>query len=84
MASRNKKKKFADYVLYREPSVPIAVIEAKDNNHTVRRSPQAVYARRRAPGGTITTLRAWLTSGESLTHMSEPHPFLIWPLRGLS
>lgn len=36
VASRNKKKKkFADYVLYREPGVPIAVIEAKDNHHTV-------------------------------------------------
>jgi type I restriction enzyme R subunit len=36
VASRNKtKKKFADYVLYREPNVPIGVIEAKDNNHTV-------------------------------------------------
>ena len=36
MASRNKKKKkFADYILYQEPGVPIAVIEAKDNNHTV-------------------------------------------------
>src|SRR6266404_2960536 len=36
LASRNKKKKkFADYVLYQEPGVPIAVVEAKDNNHTV-------------------------------------------------
>jgi type I restriction enzyme, R subunit len=36
VASRNKKKKkFADYVLYQESSVPIAVVEAKDNNHTV-------------------------------------------------
>lgn len=36
MSSRNKKKKkFADYVLQREKGVPIAVIEAKDNNHTV-------------------------------------------------
>jgi type I restriction enzyme, R subunit len=36
MSSRNKKKKkFADYVLYWEPSVPIAVVEAKDNHHTV-------------------------------------------------
>jgi len=36
MSSRNKKKKkFADYVLSREPSIPIAVIEAKDNKHTV-------------------------------------------------
>ena len=36
MSSRSKKKKkFADYVLYKEPGVPVAVIEAKDNNHTV-------------------------------------------------
>jgi type I site-specific restriction endonuclease len=36
VASRNKKKrKFADYVLYQEPGVPVAVVEAKDNYHTV-------------------------------------------------
>jgi type I restriction enzyme R subunit len=36
MSSRNKKKrKFADYVLLREAGVPLAVVEAKDNNHTV-------------------------------------------------
>ena len=36
MASRNlRKKKFADYVLYWEPGVHIAVVEAKDNNHSV-------------------------------------------------
>lgn len=36
MSSRNKKKKkFADYVLSWEPGVPIAVVEAKDNNHAV-------------------------------------------------
>ena len=36
MSSRNKKKKkFADYVLQWEKGVPIAVVEAKDNNHTV-------------------------------------------------
>jgi len=41
MSSRNKKKKkFADYVLYQEPGVPIAVIEAKDNNHTVSQGMQ--------------------------------------------
>ena len=27
-------RKFADYVLYYKPNVPIAIIEAKDNNHT--------------------------------------------------
>lgn len=36
VASRNKKKsKFADYVLYQEPGVPVAVVEAKDNSHKV-------------------------------------------------
>ncbi|MBL0918961.1 MAG: DEAD/DEAH box helicase family protein [Hydrogenophaga sp.] len=36
LSSRNKKKKkFADYVLQKEKGVPIAVIEAKDNRHTV-------------------------------------------------
>lgn len=36
MSSRNKKKKkFADYVLSWEPGVPIAIVEAKDNNCTV-------------------------------------------------
>lgn len=36
MSARDKKKKkFADYVLSWEPGVPLAVVEAKDNNHTV-------------------------------------------------
>ncbi|MDQ8184302.1 EcoAI/FtnUII family type I restriction enzme subunit R [Pelagicoccus sp. SDUM812002] len=36
LSSRNKKKKkFADYVLQWEKGVPIAIVEAKDNNHTV-------------------------------------------------
>lgn len=36
LSSRNKKKKkFADYVLQKEKGVPIAVVEAKDNNHDV-------------------------------------------------
>ena len=36
LSSRNKKKKkFADYVLQWKAGVPIAIVEAKDNNHTV-------------------------------------------------
>jgi type I restriction enzyme R subunit len=36
MSSRNKKKKkFADYVLYWEPNVPVAVVEAKVNSYMV-------------------------------------------------
>ncbi len=36
MSARNKKKKkFADYVLSWEPGVPVAIVEAKENNHTI-------------------------------------------------
>ncbi|MBX8528320.1 DEAD/DEAH box helicase family protein [Pseudomonas cichorii] len=36
LSSRNKKKKkFADYVLQKEKGVPVAVVEAKENNYTV-------------------------------------------------
>ena len=36
ISSRNKKKKkFADYVLSWEPGIPVAILEAKDNNYTV-------------------------------------------------
>jgi type I restriction enzyme R subunit len=36
LSARNKKKKkFADYVLSWEPGIPVAVVEAKDNNHSV-------------------------------------------------
>jgi type I restriction enzyme R subunit len=34
LVSRGKSKR-ADYVLYRKPNLPLAVIEAKDNNHSV-------------------------------------------------
>ena len=41
LSSRNKKKKkFADYVLSWEPGVPLAVVEAKDNKHTVSQGMQ--------------------------------------------
>lgn len=36
LSSRNKKKKkFADYVLQKEKGVPVAVVEAKENNFTI-------------------------------------------------
>ena len=28
-------RKFADYLLFHQPNVPLAIIEAKDNNHSV-------------------------------------------------
>lgn len=30
------KRKFADYILFYKPNVPIAIIEAKDNSHTIK------------------------------------------------
>jgi type I restriction enzyme R subunit len=35
MTSRGKGKR-ADYILYYKPNIPIAIVEAKDNNHSVR------------------------------------------------
>lgn len=32
---RHGEQKRADYVLYYKPNIPIAIIEAKDNNHSV-------------------------------------------------
>lgn len=29
------KRKFADYILYYRPNVPVAIIEAKDNKHSI-------------------------------------------------
>lgn len=45
LSARNKKKKkFADYVLYKEANLPLAVIEAKDNNHSVSSGLQQALA----------------------------------------
>ncbi|WP_258099548.1 EcoAI/FtnUII family type I restriction enzme subunit R [Marinoscillum pacificum] len=35
MTARGKRK-FADYILYYKPNIPIAIIEAKDNTHTIK------------------------------------------------
>lgn len=46
------KAKFADYILYYKPNIPIALIEAKDNNHPVGIGATAprVTDTRRSPG----------------------------------
>ncbi len=45
MSSRNrKKKKFADYVLSREQGIPVAVVEAKNNNYTAGHGMQQALA----------------------------------------
>lgn len=35
LAMRSQQRKRADYILYHKPNVPLAVVEAKDNNHGV-------------------------------------------------
>ena len=46
MHSRGKKKR-ADYILYYKPNIPVAIIEAKDNKHSIRSGIQQAleYAR---------------------------------------
>lgn len=43
LASRGKNKR-ADYVLYYKPDLPLAVIEAKDNNHSIGAGMQKALA----------------------------------------
>ena len=35
LSARNKQKKFADYVLSRQPDLPLVIVEAKDSKHGV-------------------------------------------------
>jgi type I restriction enzyme, R subunit len=39
LVTRGKRKQ-ADYVLYYKPNIPLALIEAKDNNHYVKEQPR--------------------------------------------
>lgn len=57
LSTRNKKK-FADYVLSWEPGIPVAVVEAKNNNHDVSQGMQqalgyaeilSIYSRKTTP-----------------------------------
>ena len=32
---RRGERRFADYILYYKPNIPLAIIEAKDNNHSI-------------------------------------------------
>jgi len=72
MSSRNKKKrKFADYVLLRETGVPIAIVEAKDNNHTVSHGMQQAlgYA------GILDVPSAFSSNGDAFaSHNKVPAP----------
>ena len=43
LTSRGKRKR-ADYILYYKPNIPIAIIEAKDNKHSVKAGIQQALA----------------------------------------
>lgn len=72
LSSRNKKKKkFADYVLSWEPGVPIAVVEAKDNNCGVSHGLQQAlgYA------DILEVPSAFSSNGDAFaSHNKVPHP----------
>lgn len=72
MSSRNKKKKkFADYVLLKETGVPIAIVEAKDNKHSVSHGIQQAlgYA------GILDVPSAFSSNGDAFaSHNKAPAP----------
>ena len=72
LSSRNKKKKkFADYVLYQELGVPVAVVEAKDSHHTVSHGIQQAlgYAE------TLQVPSAFSSNGDAFaSHNRHPEP----------
>lgn len=92
MSARNKKKKkFADYVLFKEPGVPLAIVEAKDNTHTVSHGMQQAlgYA------GLLQVPSAFSSNGDGFASHNKvpagdeeietefplhdfPHPDLLW------
>jgi len=92
MSARNKKKKkFADYVLSFEPGIPVAVVEAKDNTHSVSHGMQQAlgYAHiLQVPnafssnGDAFASHNKTVSDGEPVEHefpLSDfPNPEILW------
>ena len=92
MSARNKKKKkFADYVLSFEPGIPVAVVEAKDNTHSVSHGMQQAlgYAHiLQVPnafssnGDAFASHNKTVSDGEPVEHefplTDFPHPEILW------
>ncbi len=72
LSSRNKsKKKFADYVLQWEPGVPIAVVEAKENNKSVSHGLQQALSYTEI----LQVPSAFSSNGDAFaSHNKEPEP----------
>ena len=75
LVTRGKAKR-ADYILYYKPNIPIAIIEAKDNNHSVGdgMQPHALA------GNLLSLLKWWLDRGarESPKAMDELFHRIAW------
>lgn len=84
---KRDKAKFADYMLFYKPHIPLAVVEAKDNNHSIGDGMQQAmdYADRlRVPfvftsNGDGFTFRNRIDSSEKAIGLDEfPSPDMLW------
>jgi hypothetical protein len=62
---RRDEAKKADYILYPKPGMPIAVIEAKDNNHSAPACGRRLQAKRRATTSSPTQPTQWRSCASS-------------------
>lgn len=86
---KRDKAKFADYILFYKPHIPLAVVEAKDNNHSIGDGMQQAmdYADRlRIPfvftsNGDGFTFRNRIDSSEKVIALHEfPSPDVLWAM----
>ena len=86
---KRDKAKYADYILFYKPHIPLAVVEAKDNNHAIGDGMQQAmdYADRlRIPfvftsNGDGFTFRNRIDSSEKIIELTEfPSPDTLWDI----
>ena len=86
---KRDKAKYADYILFYKPHIPLAVVEAKDNNHAIGDGMQQAmdYADRlRIPfvftsNGDGFTFRNRIDSSEKVIELTEfPSPDTLWDI----
>lgn len=84
---KRDKAKYADYILFYKPHIPLAVVEAKDNNHSIGDGMQQAmdYAQRMmipfvfTSNGDGFTFRNRIDSSERVIGLGEfPSPELLW------
>lgn len=84
---KRKEAKRADYVLFYKPHIPLAIVEAKDNNHAIGDGMQQVldYAQRMmipfvfTSNGDGFTFHNRIDSSENIINLDEfPSPEILW------